>query len=169
GMDPEASAPYLLRLVSSAEGQEAVGGLSSEVLKAIKARTMEVLREMAIAASRDRAIIFAVEDLQWIDQTSEDALASLAESLAGCPIMFITTYRPGYRPPWLGRSYTSQIGLDRLTPADSLEVVHAVGPAQQLTPELAQTIVTRAEGVPFFLEELARAVADHPDLRSDTM
>src|SRR4030095_7685940 len=59
GMDAEASAPYLLRLLSSTEGQEAVGGLSSEVLKAIKARTMEVLREMAIAASRDRAIIFA--------------------------------------------------------------------------------------------------------------
>jgi hypothetical protein len=29
--------------------------------------------------------------------------------------------------------------------------------------------VARAEGVPFFLEELARAVADHPDLRSDVM
>src|SRR4029453_15760273 len=168
GMDPETSAPYLLRLVSSAEGQEAVGGLSSEVLKAIKARTMEVLREMAIAASRDRAIIFAVEDLQWIDQTSEDALASLAESLAGCPIIFITTYRPGYRPPWLGRSYASQIGVDLLTPADSLEVVHSVV-REQLTPELAETIIARAEGVPFFLEELGRAVADHPDLRSDVM
>jgi len=166
GMDPEASASYLLRLLSSTEGQEAVGGLSSEVLKAIKARTMEVLREMAIAASRDRAIIFAVEDLQWIDQTSEDALASLAESLAGCPIMFITTYRPGYRPPWLGRSYATQIALDRLTPADSLEVVHSVV-REQLTPELAETIIARAEGVPFFLEELARAVTDHPDLRSD--
>src|SRR4029434_9434923 len=138
-------------------------------IKAIKVRTMEVLREMGIAGSRDRPIIFAVEDLQWIDQTSGEALASLVESFAGYPVMLLTTYRPGFRPPWLGRSYASQMGLDRLTPADSLEVVHAVGPAQQLTPELAQTIVTRAEGVPFFLEELARAVADHPDLRSDTM
>src|SRR5262249_56396844 len=136
-------------------GQEGVGGLSAEVLKALKARTMEVLREMAIAASRDRAIIFAVEDLQWIDQTSEDALASLAESLAGCPIMFITTYRPGYRPPWLGPSYASQIGLDPLTPADSLEAVHSVV-REQLTPELPEAIITRAAGGPLFLQHLAR-------------
>jgi transcriptional regulator with AAA-type ATPase domain/predicted ATPase len=169
GMDPTASAPYLLHLLGSTEGPQAVGGLGSEAIRAIKARTMEVLREMGIAGSRDRPIIFAVEDLQWIDQTSEEALGSLAESLAAYPVMLLTTYRPGYRPPWLGRSYATQIGLDRLTPADSLEVVHAVVPEDRLTPELAQTIVARAEGVPFFLEELARAVADHPDLRSDTM
>src|SRR4030095_9856005 len=144
GIDPEASAPYLLRLLSSTEGQEAVGGLSSEVLKAIKARTMDVLREMAIAASRDRAIIFAVEDLQWIDQTSEDALASLAESLAGCPIIVINKSRTGNRPPWLGRSYASQIGLDRLTPADSLEVVRSVV-REQLTPAPAETVIARGE------------------------
>jgi transcriptional regulator with AAA-type ATPase domain/tetratricopeptide (TPR) repeat protein len=169
GLDPVASAPYLLPLLGSTEGAEAVVGLSPEAVKAIKARAMEALRAMVIAGSRQRPIIFAVEDLQWIDQTSEDALASLAESLAGCPVMLITTYRPGYRPPWLGRSYASQIGVDRLTAADSLEVVHSVVPEQEFAPGLAQMIVARAEGVPFFLEELARAVADHPELRSDVM
>jgi transcriptional regulator with AAA-type ATPase domain/tetratricopeptide (TPR) repeat protein len=168
-MDPTVSAPYLLHLLGSTEGAEAAVGRSPEAIKAIKARTMEVLRDMGIAGSRQRPIIFAVEDLQWIDQTSEDALASLAESLAGCPVMLITTYRPAYQPPWLGRSYASQIALDRLTPADSLEVVHSVIPEQELAPGLAQVIVARAEGVPFFLEELARAVADHLDLRSDVM
>jgi transcriptional regulator with AAA-type ATPase domain/predicted ATPase len=169
GMDPAVSAPYLLHLLGSTEGAEAVVGRSPEAIKAIKARTMEVLREMGIAGSRQGLIVFAVEDLQWIDQTSEDALASLAESLAGWPVILITTYRPGYQPPWLGRSYASQIGLDRLTPADSLEVVHSVVPEHELAPGVAQMIVAHAEGVPFFLEELARAVADHPDLRSDVM
>jgi transcriptional regulator of acetoin/glycerol metabolism len=169
GMDSVVSAPYLLHLLGSTEEAVAAVGRSPEAIKAIKARTMGVLREMAIGGSRQRPIIFAVEDLQWIDQTSEETLASLAESLAGCPVMLITTYRPGYRPPWLGRSYASQIGLDRLSPADSLEVVDSVVPEQEFAPGLAQMIVARAEGVPFFLEELARAVADHPELRSDVM
>ena len=169
GLDPSASAPYLLHLLGSTEGAEPLVGLGPEAMKAIKARAMEALREMVIAASRQRPIILAVEDLQWIDQPSEDALTSLAESLVGHPVMFITTYRPGYRPPSLDRSYASQIELDRLTAADSLEVIHSVVPEQELAPGLAQMIVARADGVPFFLEELARAVADHPELRSDIM
>jgi hypothetical protein len=166
GMDPAASAPYLLHLLGSKEGVEAVVGLSPD---AVKARTMEVLRQLGVAGSRQRPLVLAVEDVQWIDQTSEEALVSLAESLASYPLMLITTYRPGYRPPWLGRSYASQIGLDPLTAADSLAVVHSVVPEQELAPELARMIVAHAEGVPFFLEELARAVAEHPDLRSDVM
>jgi len=169
GLDPAASAPYLLHLIGSTEGTEPLLALGPEAVKAIKARAMEALREMVIAASRQRPIILAVEDLQWIDQPSEDALTSLAESLVGHPVMFITTYRPGCRPPSLGRSYASQIELDRLTAADSLDVVHSVVPEQELAPGLAQMIVARADGVPFFLEELARAVADHPELRSDVM
>jgi DNA-binding NtrC family response regulator/tetratricopeptide (TPR) repeat protein len=169
GLDPLALVPYLLHLLGSTERAEEVAGHGPEAAKAIKARALEALRALVIAGSRPRPIIVAVEDLQWIDQPSEDALASLAESLAGCSVMLITTYRPGYRPRWLERSYASQIGLDRLTEADSLEVVHSVVPAQQFAPGLAQMIVARAEGVPFFLEELARAVADHPELRSDVM
>jgi len=166
GMEPESTAPYLLHLLGSKTGVEAVMGLSPQ---AVKVRTMEALRQTAIAGSRGRPIIFAVEDLHWIDQTGEDALASLAESLAGCPIMLIATYRPGYRPVWLERSYATQIGLNRLTRAHSLAVLHSVIPEQELPPHLAHVILSHAEGVPFFLEELARAVTDHPDLRSDVM
>jgi transcriptional regulator with AAA-type ATPase domain/tetratricopeptide (TPR) repeat protein len=165
-MEPEFTAPYLLHLLGCKGGVEAVVGLGPQ---AVKVRTMEALRQTAIAGSRERPIIFAVEDLQWIDQTGEEALASLAESLAGCPIMLIATYRPGYRPAWLERSYATQIGLNRLTRANSLAVLHSVVPEQELPPDLAQVILSHAEGVPFFLEELARAVTDHPDLRSDVM
>jgi len=166
GVEREVTAPYLLHLLGCRSGVEAVQGLSPQ---AVKVRTMEALRQTAIAASRERPIIFAIEDLQWIDQTGEDALASLADSLAGCPIMLIATYRPGYRPKWLERSYATQIGLNRLTRAHSLAVLHSVIPEDELPPHLAKVILSHAEGVPFFLEELARAVTDHPDLRSDVM
>jgi tetratricopeptide (TPR) repeat protein len=120
---------------------------------------------MPLLSSQRQPLILAVEDLHWIDQTSEACFASLVESLAGAPLLLLCTYRPGYRPPWLEKSYATQIALRRLTPPDSLAVVHAV--LQRALPDpLAQGILDKAEGNPFFLEELTRAVVEHGDLRS---
>ncbi len=162
-LDPKEWAPCLLQLLAPREVADNLASLSPE---AVKARTMEALRQISLRSSRRLPIVVAVEDLQWIDQTSEQALASLVETFATCRILLLATYRPGYRPPWLGRSYASQLALQRLSSADSLAVVRSVVPEHRLAPELEQTIVSHAEGIPFFLEELAHAVVEHPDLRS---
>ena len=108
-----------------------------------------------------------IEDLQWIDRTSEEALSLLAEGLAHSPILLVVTYRPGYQSPWLDRLHASQLALQGLSRADSLAVVQSLVPKQHLSSDLEQTILTRAEGIPFFLEELARAISEDPDLRSE--
>ena len=69
---------------------------------------------MSIRGSQQRLLIFEIEDLHWIDNTSQDYLATLVESLAGTAILLLTTYRPGYRPPWLDKSYATQISLRNL-------------------------------------------------------
>jgi class 3 adenylate cyclase len=161
-LDPEDGASYLLQLLGVKEGTEPLARLSPE---AIKTRTFAILRQMPLLSSQRQPLILAVEDLHWIDQTSEACFASLVESLAGAPLLLLCTYRPGYRPPWLEKSYATQIALRRLTPPDSLAVVHAV--LQRALPDpLAQGILDKAEGNPFFLEELTRAVVEHGDLRS---
>ena len=92
--------------------------------EAIKARTFETLRQMALQGSQRRPIIFVVEDLHWIDETSEEYLASLVESLAGAPILLLCTYRPGYRPPWIDAVLRHpDRRCARLDPRDSLGVV----------------------------------------------
>ncbi len=164
GLEAKGSVPYLLHLVGVKEGTEELAGQSPE---ALRARTLDILRQIAVAGSRRRTLVVAVEDLHWIDRTSEEVLASFAEALSGGPLLLLLTYRPGYQPPWLGRSYATQMVLDHLSRADSLRVVHDVVPQEQLPAQLAETILGHADGVPFFLEELARAVAEHPDLRSE--
>jgi predicted ATPase len=84
----------------------------------------------------------------------------LVENLAGAAILLVGTYRPGYRPPWMDKSYTTQLSLHRLTSKDSLTVVHSVLPAGHLPDPVAQLILDKAEGNPFFLEELTRSVAE---------
>jgi len=90
GMDPEDAVPYLLQLVGVKEGTERLAVLSPE---AIKTRTFATLRQMSLNDSQQRPLIFEVEDLHWIDKTSEEFLASLIESLAGSSILLLGTYR----------------------------------------------------------------------------
>src|SRR5215510_9114263 len=78
GLDPDEGAPYLLQLLGVKEGTEPLAMLSPE---AIKTRTFATLRQMSLRGSQRQPLILAVEDLHWIDQTSEACFASLVESL----------------------------------------------------------------------------------------
>ena len=68
---------------------------------------------------------------------------------------------PGYRPLWLDKSYATQIALQPLGPDESRQVVRSVVRDTALTPALEQQLLARAEGNPFFLEELAYTVREH--------
>ncbi len=164
GMDADYGAPYLLRLLGVREGADELGVLSPE---AIKGRTFEVLRQMAIHGSRRRPIVFVVEDLHWIDRTSEEYIRLLVEGMAGASILLLCTYRAGYLPPWMEQSYATHIALRRLTPGDGLTVVRSVFGVDEVPDSLADLILSKAEGIPFFLEELSKAVSEHDDLRAE--
>jgi class 3 adenylate cyclase/tetratricopeptide (TPR) repeat protein len=164
GMDAEESAPYLLQLLGVKEGTESISVLTPE---AIRTRTFDTLKQMSLKGSQQRPLIFEIEDLHWVDKTSEDYLASLVESLVGAPILLLTSYRPGYQPPWIGKSYATQISLHNLTPQDGLTVVHSALHGDTLPEQVEQMILDKAEGNPFFLEELTRAVIEHGDLPAD--
>src|SRR4029453_14051154 len=113
-------------------------------------------------------LILAVEDLHWIDSSSEEYLASLVASLAGSPIMLVCTWRPGYLPPWGDHSYVTQLALRRLSPEESLSVVRSVAQMEPMPEGLTQVVLARAEGTPFFLEELARAALEHGESAAGT-
>jgi transcriptional regulator with AAA-type ATPase domain/tetratricopeptide (TPR) repeat protein len=160
GLEPKEAIPYLLHLLGSRGSTEPLQSLTPAV---VKTRTIDTLKHLVLAESRRRTLVVVIEDVHWIDPISEEALGALVESLGAAPLMLVTTYRPGYRPPWIGRSYAWQLVVPRLTRADSLTVVRSVSP--DLAADLAEVIATHGEGVPFFLEELARVVADDVDHR----
>jgi predicted ATPase len=122
-MVPDDWAPYLLQLLGAPEVTDRLATLSPQ---AIKARTFATLTQMCMNKARRRSLVIEIEDLHWLDPTSEEYLAALVEQLAGVPILLLMTYRPGYRPPWMTKSYMTQIALQRLTSDDSLRVVQAI-------------------------------------------
>jgi DNA-binding NtrC family response regulator len=152
--------PYVLHLLGMTA--QAGGELARLSPEAARHRTVDALRQVMIAASQRRPIIVAIEDLQWIDPTSSDSLMSLVDAAAACPILLVATYRQGYQPPWLGRSHATQLVLRRLDSRESLKIVESITVPHVLAPGVADTLVAKADGIPFFLEELVRAVLDHP-------
>jgi DNA-binding winged helix-turn-helix (wHTH) protein len=154
---PPESGEWLLRLIGEIDTSSALETPSAE---AVKTRTFDALRTLFFKAAKRTPLLIAIEDIHWIDRTSEEFLTTLVERLAGAPIMIVTTCRSGYRVPWLDRSYLAQITLRPLTSADSSRLVdYAVG--EQPLPEAASAaIVEKGEGNPFFLEELARTVVE---------
>jgi transcriptional regulator with AAA-type ATPase domain/tetratricopeptide (TPR) repeat protein len=158
-MDPETATPYLLRLLGVPEGTAGLDGLDPE---AIRLRTLDILREMALRGSRQGVLVLAIEDLHWIDRTSEECLTALADSLAGAAILLVATHRPGFRPPWIDKSYATQIALQPLSSEESLGILRSALASARVPDRLMREILDRAEGNPFFLEELARAVGEQP-------
>ena len=160
GVDLNDDAPYLLQLLGVSEDAERLATLSPQTLKT---RTFATLQQLCIQRGRQQPLVLAVEDLHWIDPTSEEWLASLVESLALIPLLLLTTYRPGYRPLWTDKSYATQLALTRLTPEASCAVVQSVPQTTPLSDALRREIVGKAAGNPFFLEELTRDVVAHAD------
>src|SRR5262249_18748532 len=112
GLDPEEGAPHLVRLLGMEAGAERFAGLAPDLART---QTQEVLAQLLVESSHERPLVVCVEDLQWIDRPSEELLGALVERLPGSHLLLVASYRPGYRPPWLGRSYATQVTLAGLS------------------------------------------------------
>lgn len=115
---------------------------------------------LVTALAQLRPLLIAIEDLHWIDATSEACLAEIVLTMSQVPLLIIVTHRPGYQPPWMVQSAASQIALPKLSTTDSTVLVRSSWQAADLADTALKTIVNKAQGNPFFLEELTWALAD---------
>lgn len=150
GMDPDQDSALLLHLLGVQDLNDAPALPSPE---AVKTKAFETLRQLIIGASRRRPLAVVLEDLHWVDKVSEEFLAFLGEIVGRSRILLLATYRPGYRPPWIDKSYAGQVPLNPLSRAESIDLVRSV--PGQLDEPVTEAIVTKADGNPFFLEQLA--------------
>ena len=149
-------ATYLLQLL----GVKVDEHTSSESPDVLAARTHDTLRNAWLRSSRQRPLVLLLEDLHWIDRASEACIGSLADALGGAAVLLAATYRPGHHPPWIERSYATQVALAPLPRAASLSVVRSLRPEMTEEDARARLILDKGEGNPFFLEELVHAVTD---------
>jgi class 3 adenylate cyclase len=157
GTDEASTLPYLLELLSVKNSGIDEIPMSPEVKKD---RIMEAVKRITLKGSEIRPLILAVEDLHWIDGSSENYLKNLLDSISGAMVFLLFTYRPEFVHTWGGKSYHSHVNLNRLANRESLLMVsHHLG-TDDINRDLEDLILEKTEGVPFFIEEFIRSLKE---------
>jgi class 3 adenylate cyclase/tetratricopeptide (TPR) repeat protein len=116
-------------------------------------KTFESLRDLFIRESQNKPLLIVIEDVHWIDKTSEEFLNYLIEWIVYARIMLIILYRPEYNHSWNNKSYYTNIGLTHLRENSSTQMVKAILKQKQISKEIKQLILNRSAGNPLFMEE----------------
>ena len=142
---------YLSNVVSIRVKDHLLEGIGPEERQR---QLFDIVKAMFVGESMRKPIVLILEDIHWIDRTSEEFLLYLSSSVVENRIMILALHRPEYRCPWaMGSSYL-RIPVDPLSHAESEEMLGNVLRIQEVAQEVKQLVQSKAEGNPFFMEEL---------------
>ena len=116
---------------------------------------------------REPISVVIIEDLHWIDAASEEFVEALADAVAGTTTLLIVNFRPGFAAPLMQRSHYRQINMRPLPPAQAAALVQDHLGSDPSLALLSRNIVERAQGNPFFLEELMNALVERGDFEGE--
>jgi class 3 adenylate cyclase/predicted ATPase len=153
---PEAL-PLLAALLSiPTPAQLAIPPMSAERRKE---RTFEILigRMARLAEAWPLPIVF--EDVHWMDPTTAEFLTVLVERVGTMRALLVITFRPEFVPPWRHQPHVALRRIERLESAHALQLVEQVA-GDELPKDVMREVAAKCDGVPLFIEELTRAVAD---------
>lgn len=132
-----------------------------------KERTLEAIAGQIEALALQGPVLMVVEDVHWIDPTSQELLELLVPKLRQLPVLLVMTHRPEYVPVWATHPNVTSITLNRLGRAQGALLVGAVTSGRALPPDVLDEILARTDGVPLFVEELTRSVLESGLLLED--
>ena len=130
-----------------------------------RVKIFEAIRDVLVRESQKKPLVIAVEDLHWIDKTSEEFLGYLIGFLANARITLLLLYRPEYTHQWGSKSYYRQIGVDQLSLTSSAELVQSILEEGEVAPELKNLILTTAAGNPLFMEEFTHSLLENGSIQ----
>ena len=163
--------PYLGHLLSlplEGQAQELIGALDPQ---ALQTRYLSALTELlrSLAARQPLGLIF--DDIHWADSSSTELIIKLMPLAKEAALLFCFVTRPepdapGWRiiralkegaliPHW------TEISLQPLSEMDSRRLVANLLEIEALPEEVRALILKKAEGNPFFVEEVIRMLIDH--------
>lgn len=131
----------------------------------IRARAGLYLEEyFAGLTSQTPAVVF-LEDVHWADDSSLDLVDQIGHRTPHLPLLIICLARPilfERRPYWgEGLSYHRHLDLQPLSKKESRQLVADIlQKVEQLPVALRELVVSWAEGIPFFIEEMIKMLID---------
>jgi adenylate cyclase len=120
-------------------------------------------------------LLLVLEDCHWLDPLSRDLIEAIGRAAADLPVLLLLVYRPPdvHDVSWarLGQlPHFTEIALSEFTPQEAerliqLNLEQFLGCEADVPPAFVAQIAERAEGNPFYIEELLNYLQDrgiHP-------
>ena len=110
-------------------------------------------------------MVLEVADAHWIDSSTLELLDRCIASIKTARVFVVCTFRPEFFPHWLDESHVTMLRLDRLSREQTELIISDVAGGKELPCEVQEQIMSKADGVPLFAEELTKAVLESGLLR----
>jgi class 3 adenylate cyclase/tetratricopeptide (TPR) repeat protein len=128
-----------------------------------RAQSFTAWRSFLEALASTRPMILAFEDLHWADSAMLDFIDHLVDWATNVPMLLVGTARPELferRPDWGGgKRNSTTISLPPLADEDVTTLLSSLLSAE-LSSEVREMVLDRAEGNPLYAEEFARMLTD---------
>lgn len=160
--------PYLARFLElpmETAAQERVKFLTGEVLQE---RILQAFRDYVAARAMRQPLVLVWEDLHWCDPSSLQVFETLSPLTTTSPLLLLSASRPdetvaidllAHARQTYAADFRS-VELSPLTRTESESLIQDLLKIENLPEKVRDLIVGRAEGNPFFLEELLRSLID---------
>ena len=166
---PGGDVPFLeaMLAVASDESLKTVRGYSGD---ALVERMTDAVRGYLCGLAQIKPQVIVFEDLHWADDASLALLENVAELVPEHALLFICLMRPDKdTPAWaaserargkLDNGYLEELALGPLSQDQSRSLLGLLLHIEDLPDHVRAVILERAEGNPFFVEEVIRALLD---------
>lgn len=161
--------PFLAHLLAIASAYETINSQMIDP-QTLRTQYLHAVRTLLRAMALRSPIVLVLEDIHWADPSSADLLARLLPLSAELPILFCMLTRidhdsPGWQLVNAARTLhygsLTEIQLNALSTSDSQQLVANLLAVEALPAHVRDMILKKAEGNPFFMEEVIRMLIDH--------
>jgi class 3 adenylate cyclase len=136
---------------------------TGESAERVRERSISLLLEIVEELARDGAMFLLCEDLHWADASTLTLMRQLCSRIETSAILVLMTTRPEPEAPDLADMHAGFMTLDALDGDAAADLVRLVTQGRPLERSAIDLIVSRGEGVPLYLEELARSAREALD------
>jgi class 3 adenylate cyclase/predicted ATPase len=158
--DPMEATGLIAHLLSIPVNQQS--GLSKLTPQQIKNKTVDKLVEMILSLSEQRPTLCIFEDVHWIDPSTLELLELAIGRIDRARVMIVVSYRPEFRHTWSTPANVTLHSLTRLSRSEVTRMIKELSGEGNLSQQILDQIVDKADGVPLFIEELTTSIVRLP-------